>query len=235
MGASVTYPDGTTLTSSALTIQQISAVLQPAISGMLGISDPENTPAVRIEYGPQGQPFSDITEDVCYFRCMPTEDPYTKIRERFNWGPNGWGNAQFGVQPYGGTLSGDPALSEQWNYTNAWKIRMTFYGPNSYDRARTVRSGLYQDYFTNLLSLSNLFPVSDFPEPVRVPDLLDGQWFERVDLEFEAYEFVTETIARQTVTSVEVELETSNGVFADIDLSALGWGGGAWGKQPFGT
>jgi hypothetical protein len=235
MGSSFTYPDGSSLISSALTIKEIGAALQPLVCGMLGIAEPESSPAVRIEYGPQGQPYNDIDEDVCYFRCMPTEDPYTRIRDRFNWGPNGWGEDLFGREAYGGSLDGNPALTEQWTYTNSWKIHFCFIGPNSYDRARAVRSAFYQDYFTDALALSQLFPVSDFPMPVRAPELFDGQWFERVDLDVEMYEFVTETINRQTVISVEVVLLDAEGEIADLVPSAPGWGAGPFGPQPFGT
>jgi hypothetical protein len=240
LGQSVTYPDSSILTSSALTLQQINMVFQPLICGMLGVPSPQDTSLVRVMYPTQGAPFIDGPgDDVCFFRCMPREDPYTRIRDRFNWGPQGWGDNLFGLEPYGGALNGNPALTEQWNYTNAWAVHFTLYGPNSYDRARAIRSAFYQDYFTNLLAQSNLFPVSDFPEPIRVPEENgNGQWFERVDMEFEVYEFVTETIARQTVVSEEVILETDTSgttLIADIKVAAPGYGAGSFGQQPFGT
>jgi len=219
MGISITYPDGTTLVSSAWTLQQIEGIVQPLVCGMLGIGDSVNTSLVRVKYPVQGQPYQQITDDICYITCLPREDPYTRIRDKFNWGPNGWGDEQFGQEPYGGTLSGDPALTEQWNYTNAWAIHFTFYGPNSYDRARAVRSAFYQDYFTAQFALSQLFPVSDYPTLVRVPEEINGQWIERVDFDVECYEFVTETINRQTVLSEEVILQNSTGVIDDFTVS----------------
>jgi len=202
MGASITYPDGSVLTSSALTIAQINAIMQPLTCGMIGVADPTTTSRVRIEWPTVGAPFQEATEDICYLRCVPKDDPYDKIRDVFNLPLN------------------DTDLNEQWNYTRAWSIRWCFYGPNSTDLARAIRSGLYQDYFVGALALSQLFPVSDFPQEVRAPELIDGQWFERVDLEVEMYEFVTENIDRQTILSVETLIEGNGGVLADFTVTA---------------
>ena len=202
MGMPVTYPDGTTLTSSALTIAQIGAILQPLTLGMLGLPVIPTSSLVRLQWPTQGAPFSDIGDDVCYLACVPKDDPYDRIRDRTN------------------ESAADPNLEEVWNYTRAWSIRWVFYGPNSTDYARALRSALYQDYFTDLLSLSNLFPVSDFPETVRAPELLDGQWIERVDFAAEMYEAITETILRQTVVSVENIIEGNAGQIADFTVTA---------------
>lgn len=201
MGASVTYPDGSTLVSSALTIAQINALMVPLTLSALGFAstavDP-NSGQVRIKWPTLGAPFPKVTEDVCFLACVPKDDPYNRIRDRANLpGPSG-------------------ELIEQWNYTRAWSIRFCHYGPNSTDFARAVRSAMYQDYFTTLLGQSNLFPVSDFPEVVRVPEEKNGQWYERADLEIEMYEEVIETIDRQVVLSVEVIGETPTGKIFDV-------------------
>ena len=141
-----------------------------------------------------------VTDDICYLSCVPTDDPYDRIRDRTN------------------LSAADPNLEEQWNYTRAWRIHWCFYGPNSTDRARALRSALYQDYFTEALAESFLFPVSDFPEVVRVPELVNAQWWERVDFDAEFYEGVVETINRQTVVSVEVVVQDSEGEIADITV-----------------
>lgn len=225
MGQSITYPDGSVLLSSALSLSQINAVWQPIVCGMLGITEPATTSLVRIKYPTAGAPFQDIADDVVYIACYTKDSPYDKIRyvtqlPGVSTG-GGYGEGPYGQIPYGGG-GNSSANIEQWNYTRSWTIHFTLYGPNSLDNARALRSGVYQDYFTEQLSLSQLFPVSDFPETVRVPEILDGQWIERVDFEFECYEFVTETINRQTVISVEVIVETTevnNGEYENITVS----------------
>lgn len=190
MTAPITYPDGSVLVSTALTVSPdggtLGALLQPLTMGMLGLDKDAHSAAVRITWPSEGQPFSQPNEDVCYLRFILKDDPYDKVRELTN------------------LPASDPDLNEQWNYTRVWSIGWIFYGPNSVDRARAVRSALQQIYFTDALALSQLFPVSEIASPMRVPENIGGQWFERADLECDMYEYVTENIQRQTVASAEV-------------------------------
>lgn len=241
MGTTVTYPDGTQLVSTALSVDDIDTILQQVTLGMWGKANPNGTiPAdsdlVRIGWPKQGQPFVDSPDiDVCFLRCTTKDDAYDKIRDKFSWGPNGWGDAQFGKQPYGGTLSGDPALTEQWTYTRVWEIHWCFYGPNAVDNTRLIRSGLYQDYFTDLLSIqANLFPMSEFEEAHRVPELIDGQWWERSDFKCEMYEFVSETINRQTIVEIPLIVQTIDVIIDNTEVIAVGYGAGPYGQQPYG-
>src|ERR1700676_2148596 len=102
MGASINYPDGTTLVSSALTIAQMNTIIQQLTLGMLGQAVTPTSSLVRIEWPTAGAPFQEVSDDVCYLRCVPKDDPYNRIRERFN------------------LSAADPNLEEQWNYTRAW-------------------------------------------------------------------------------------------------------------------
>jgi hypothetical protein len=224
VGATITYPDGTQLISDAFTLSEINTAFQQIVCGMLGITNPANTSLVRISWPTEGAPFQDTGDDVVYIRCVLKDDPYDKTRYRYNWDQQGYGGPGWGSQPWGGT-EGDPYLTEQWNYTRVWTIHLIFYGPNSLDRERAVRSALYQDLFCNQLSQQQLFPVSEFEAGRRVPELVNAQWLERVDFEFDCYEWVTETINRQTVLSVEVFLSW---------VEVLGFGEIPFGNGPFG-
>lgn len=198
----ITYPDSSTLVSSALTISPNGGTLGKLLTaltlGMIGQKADVNSPMVRLEWAPQGQPWQQPNEDVCYLRCAFDDDPYDKIRERTDL-PNA-----------------DPYLNEQWNYTRVWRIGWIFYGPNAVDYARIARSALYQEYFLEQLSLARLFPMSEIAAPMRIPEKIGAQWFERSDVECEMYEFVTENILRQTVSTAEVIVLDAEGVIADI-------------------
>lgn len=61
--------------------------------------------------------------------------------------------------------------------------------------------------------------MSEFPEVRRMPEPFDKQWWERSDFSCEMYEFVTETITRQTVKSVEVIVEDAQGMIADFTVT----------------
>jgi len=219
--------------SSALTVDDLGAALFPIVLDMLGLTPndipvPEDSQAVRQTWPTGGAPSQNINDDVLYMQFTLKDDPYDKIRDQFNWGPAGWGEDQFGREPYGGALSGDPALTQQWNYTRCWEFHFSAYGPNSFDNLRAIRSGLFLDYFTSKLASSQLFPVSAFPQVIRAPENINGQWWERSDLHIDVYEFVTEMLAQQTIKSVEVEAVTV------ILETGEGWGQGGFGQGPFG-
>lgn len=205
MGQSKTYANGQVLVSSALELSAINTVIYSLTLGMLGLPVVDNSALVRIEYAKEGQPFIPSPDvDTCFVRCMTQDGGYDKLRDVIEI-----------VDP-------DDELKDKSDqrYTREWVIHWCFYGPNSTDNARAVRSALYQEYFTDQLAVANLFPESDFSIPVRVPENIDGQWFERVDFEAVMYEFIIESLLDNTVKSVEVKLNTPIGQVADFTVTA---------------
>jgi hypothetical protein len=186
---STTYPNGQVLTSSALTRTQMNGIFQPLTCGMLGIV-PVDLSKVRVSWQTEGQPFVPTPKnDVCFLSCVPEATPYSKVRDR--------------------TYSGTGPVTETWNYTRGWRISWVFYGPNSLDNARAVHSAvIFMDYFSDALSLSSLYPLSDPDEPASVPEESNAQWYERADFHISLYEAVVETIDYSAVTSVEVRVNT---------------------------
>ena len=122
--------------------------------------------------------------DECYVACVTQDDDYTKIRNR--------------------TYSGSGPILETWVYTRSWRVNWVLYGPNATDRARMIWSAMFIDYFNDQFNLSNLYPISEFQEPTRVPELINAQWYDRADFSISCYEQVTETIYDGRVTSVTV-------------------------------
>ena len=202
MSTSTPYPNGQVLVSSALTIQQINAIVQPLTCGMLGINPP-NFAAVRIDWPTQGQPFIDLpNKDVCFISCVPENVDYAKVRDQ--------------------SFSGTGTVTETWVYTRGWRIAWTLYGPNSTDCARQIYSAvIFMDYFSNALSLVNLYPVAEAAEPTRIPEQFNAEWWERADFHITAYEQITETIQDTAVTSVEGKIYdgSANDPVADITVT----------------
>lgn len=187
------YPNGQQLLSSALTPKAINAFLLLTTCGMLGINPPDYQ-QVRDEWPTQGQPFADVNTDICYVACTPWDTDYRLVRNRtYITVP-----AQLGGIP--------ERVQEAWTYTRGWRVAWTLYGPNATDRARMLHSALFLDLFNDQFNSQNLFPVPDMPEPIRIPELVNAQWFERADFYCNMYENVTETILDNVVTSVEVKL-----------------------------
>jgi hypothetical protein len=195
MTTSTAYPNGQVLISSALTPNDMNRILQPLTCGMLGINPPDYK-QVRIDWQSEGQPFQNINVDVCYLACVPKDEEYSRVRDR--------------------VLSGSGPVVETWTYTKGWRISWCFYGPNSEDRARMIRSAMFMDYFNEQLNVANLYPLSDPPEVTRSPENLNAQWFERADFYIDMYEQVTESIEDAIVTSVEIKIEEAAGEAADF-------------------
>ncbi len=177
------YPNGQQLVSSAITQSEINILLQALTCGMLGIV-PVDDSQVRVDWQPEGQPdVATPADDMCYISCVPENVDYHLVRDR--------------------TFSGVGPVTENWGYTRGWRISWDLYGPNCLDRARQVNSALFMDYFNDQLSLSNLYPVLDPPEPVRLPILHNAQWYDHAHFYCVFYEYVTETIQDGAVVSVE--------------------------------
>lgn len=186
--SSVTYPNGQTLTSTALTVTQINIITQQLTCGMLGII-PVDPASVRVSWQPEGQPDVDLPDkDMCFISCVTQDVEYSRIRDRTYDGPN------------------TAPVNETWVYTRGWRITWETYGPNSFDRARQIHSALFQNYFNDQYALSNLYPVLDPSEPVRLPVLHNAQWYDASTFHCIFYEQVTETIQSPSVTSVEIKV-----------------------------
>lgn len=198
--ASVTYPNGQTLTSTALTPAQVSILVQKLTCQALGLSATDYA-QIRVDWQTQGQPFQDVNKDICYLGCVLEEVEYNKVRDA--------------------TRSGRDPVTETWVYTRGWRFSWSLYGPGSTDRARMIHSAfIFMSYFSDQLSLSNLYPVSDPPEPTRTPENFNAQWWERADFHIIVYEQVTETITYNPVTSVENKVYADDlGLVADIKLT----------------
>ena len=203
------YPNGQQLVSSALTLNQINVLLQSLTCGMLGLplpttAKPAGYAAVRIDWPMDGQPFvATPFIDGCFLACTLEETPYNKVRNR--------------------TFTGDGPIIENWTYTRGWRVSWTLYGPNSLDRVRQIWSATFMDYFNDVLSLNNLFMVSDPSEPTRMPEQFNAQFWERCDFAVSMYENVTETISDGLVTSVEVKIYeadvSTTGTAADVTVT----------------
>jgi hypothetical protein len=142
---------------------------------------------VRVGWQQQGEPAWKISEDVCIIRCVEKDDEYNRIRDI-------------------NTVEFNNSLTPLTQYTRVWDTFYTFYGPNSFDHARQVRSALYTQTGNDLLVAANLYCVMDISAPRRVVEFYANQWWERVDFEASFNEAVQETITDPTVESVAISL-----------------------------
>jgi hypothetical protein len=191
-----TYPTPLTPVAMQNTMQQLTIL-------WLGISptDPTANYQVRIGWQTQGQPTADKTKDVCYLEALEVDDDYNRQRDLET------------VQQE----DGDFYLL--MSYTRVWSIRWTFYGPNSFDRCRTLKSALFTQIGHDILVAANLYCVPDIAAPRRVPEIYGSEWWERVDFDVRFNEGVYEVTEANPVTSVEISVNDAAGQLAEFTVS----------------
>ena|ERR1035438_5034044 len=184
-----------------LTPAQISAAVQGMVVSILGYLDSDGNPLpnsgynVRQSWPTGGAPSWAITDDVCFIQAVEFDDEYDRLRE---------------VQE----LINTPPVTftEQTSYTRVWEITHELYGPNSFDNARKIRSGIFQQKYHDVLVAaiapmnSGLYLVPDLRPPMRAPELFADQWWERVTFRYRLNELVLENDTVGAVQSVEVKI-----------------------------
>lgn len=193
-------PSGTTILSLSGTNIVLSA--NATVTGVEAtVAQDLGAPGVvRVGWQQQGQPGPSINIDSVAITCVPIDTPYSRLRDAVLSG------------------SGDTIIKTDV-FTRTWKTSWMFYGPNSIDNARAIKSALTTVSFADsFLAQSNIYINPDIVEPIRNPELLQGQWWERADLEAEFNEQITETLTVGTVGSVEVQIYTKDGKLADFTI-----------------
>jgi len=196
----VTYPNGQSLTSTAITQSAMQILMQNVTCGALGIVPPDFS-QVKIDWPQEGQPFTPLPSIAgCFLACSTKDEAYSKVRDQ--------------------VFSGTGPVTETWTYTRGWHIAWTLYGPNCVDRARQIHSATFLDWFNDLLSVTGLYPLNDPPNPTYIPETWNAQWWPRSDFYIDLYEAVTETIQDSVVKSVEIKVNADDlGQVVDFTVS----------------
>lgn len=194
------------MTSTALTAQQISIIFQNLVLQSLGIAPASTTDEsayskVRIDWPTNGQPDWKITEDIAFIRAVEVPDPYNFPHE---------------VQA---TNTDTSSYIEYTKYARVWDLHFVFYGPNSFDRTRQLKTCLYQTFAHDILAASNLYLIPTLGTPRRFPELFTNDWWERTDFSVRMNEGVTDTLTKPSMASVEVIIEDSDGILSDFTVS----------------
>lgn len=144
--------------SQVLLQTQIEDLFQGWTSGWLNTTDPS---AVRIGWPTDGAPAWKITDDVCFLLVRYADDPYTR------------------------QIMTEYSPADAWDayvnatYTLVVEVTWNLYGPNSFDYADVIRASLFQDATTAALAQHHLALITEVAMPQRVPELFDGQWWNR--------------------------------------------------------
>lgn len=203
----INFPVVPPIASDALTIFDANNIFQSAAQAIMQIDPNTDTQAfykVRTAFPQTGAPAFKITDDVVFVIPKPIDDDYNRVRDE-------------AYQNISNEL-----VQKQINYTRAWEVSLSVWGPNSLDNWRALRSGFLdtQEIHDFLATQGGLYIIPDIPEPMRAPENFEGQWWERVEGVMRFYEAVSETVDYQSVASVEVIVQESDkGILADITIA----------------
>lgn len=178
------------MADQVLKLKEIEDFLFQTTCEMLGLdlSKKESHGKVRIAWPTNGAPSWQINEDVTFLRITPQDDKLAREQNII----------------YTENEQNKALLNKQTGYTRVHKINWTLYGPNSYDNADLIRHLIFDFEYMKKFKKKNLFLITDVPMPVRLPELYNGQWWERTDFSATFNEAVIRESAEPFITSAEI-------------------------------
>jgi hypothetical protein len=195
-------PIGTTIVSISGLNVTLSNAATASGSQNATVTDPLVWNTVRIGWQLSGQPGPDVLTDTITVRSTPIDTEFSRLRNSIGLPPE------------------STVITQQDVYTRTWSVHWELYGSDAILNAKLIQSALIKASFADaLLSALNLYVNPNIKEPIRNPELFQGQWWERVDFDAEFNEEITETLTVNTVASVEVEIFTKDGQIADFTVT----------------
>src|ERR1035437_5586657 len=142
---------------------------------------------VRHSWPKEGAPAWGINDNVIFLKIFDEESAVTGERER----------------EY--TVIGSPTtLNEAASYTRTLHVNWIFYGPDAWDAAKDVRNAMYTQAIRDQLAQSNIYVIPKFPPAKRMPELFQGMWYERYDLDIKFNELVVINTDVNYIESAEI-------------------------------
>ena len=173
-----------------LSLKQVEEIFQSITSSITGLGSEKN---VRLSWPTYGAPSWKIDEDIVFVKVLTVPDEYSQQREDVY---------------YRDIIEPVESIHVEASYTRVHLVQWTFYGPNSYDLAETLKNGFYSHETKEALMVSNLFFVLDVQQPVRAPELYNSQWWERVDFESKFNELVTRNSSVPYLSGLNIQVVT---------------------------
>jgi hypothetical protein len=159
---------------------------------------PDDNASVRLAYGansPTGSaPAHNIKDSVCYIAVSLTDDGY-------------------GKQHHISYANGEPGelLTEIDEYTEEYAVIFSCYGGDAYERARTIRDGLYGNAAKRHFHARYVHFVVGSPQLIQTREVINGAWVRRCDFTatFYAYTRVERTDAVDWFDRANITFKTS--------------------------
>lgn len=181
-----------------LTLTELQEVFYNLFTSMFNSSPPQCK--FRWSWPTQGAPAFKVSDDVAFLKLYDIEGTLTGQREDSYSQNSGISNMATG-------------------YTRVLRLDFIFYGPESWENATKVRNQIYWQENHDVLALSNLYLIPKFEPPRRVPELWQGQWYERSDLSMTFNELVVLNREVPYIEKVQVGVFDRKGLRIETDVS----------------
>jgi hypothetical protein len=151
------------------TLIEVEDLMKSLARFTLGIPETDNK-KVRMAYGAGSKtgsaPTHNPTESICYVYVNPTDD--------------GYGQQHHLSYLNGKEVAGD--MTEVDEYTEEYAVIFSLYGEDAYDRARTLRDGIYGLAVKEFLWGKYIHPKMGIPALIQTHETINNIWVKRCDL-----------------------------------------------------
>lgn len=170
---------------------------QSTITQILGYNPQETQDRVRISWPTKGSPAWRIDENVAFIQVTPTPNPTIQ------------------QQDTNLVVVDSQSLTSQKTYLREISVDIVCYGSGAWNDAETIWNGFLSETILQTLE-KNYLGFIDREGPVRVPELFNGQWWDRADLTLRFYEGVKKETTIKAFGSVVIGI---NGLTGNNDGS----------------
>ena len=181
-----------------LTLQELQKIFYDLFVSMFNDSPPQCS--VRWSWPIQGAPAFGINDNIVFLKIYDIASTMTAQRED--------------------KYSQESGLSNMaTSYTRTLRLDCIFYGPDSWENATTIRNKMFWQEHHDTLARSNIYLVPKFDPPRRIPELWQGQWYDRSDLSLTYNNLVVFNREVPYIEKVPVGVYDRNGLKFETEIT----------------
>jgi hypothetical protein len=151
--------------------------------------------AIRKSWPTDGAPAWKVDEDITFLKLQPEDDQYNRQRTTL----------------YSEKLNDNENMNETMLMTSVFKMTWSIYGPNSYINAMKIFTNIFKPAIMRELKANEMYPIPDISAPMRIPELVSSQWWERVELSIRFNTQIRLTIDVPYIKSVKITINEEKG------------------------
>lgn len=175
---------------------ELSNFFADLVESMLGLTQDK----VLIQYQAEGQPMPKFGDNVVFVNVQPEIDERNIYKSR---------------QEVYNSTNDNFTYSQQSQRTLV--VGLIFYGNKANENAKIVNESMYFPTYEYMLSQYDLSFVPDRTDgPHKMPELVNGRWWNRSDLKLRFYNMVSMKTTIDRITDVEITVETEGGLIEHI-------------------